>query len=170
MNTAGKLPKLLQGTREVVSDPRNLRAQLGHPRRYRGLCRAKVQHQRHQPLLDAIVQIAFDPAAGQVTGRHDPRTRRGKFPAALLQRLGHRVEAALQDADFGDATLWYPHTEIATGKAAGHGSDCTDWLDDCSCQIAGKQHDQQDRPCKTGCRSHDRATRNDVRALLAFRR
>src|SRR6187399_2244553 len=45
MDTAGKLPKLLQGTREVVSDPCDLRAQLGHPRRYRGLCRAEVQHQ-----------------------------------------------------------------------------------------------------------------------------
>ena len=42
--------------------------------RHRGLDRAQVQHQRHQPLLDAVVQVAFDLAAGLVTGRNESRT------------------------------------------------------------------------------------------------
>ena len=34
---------------------------------------AKLHHQRHELLLRAIVQVAFDPAAGLVGGGDDPR-------------------------------------------------------------------------------------------------
>ena len=119
-----------EGLSQAVGDLSKLRPRLGELGRHRGLSSAKVQHQRHQPLLDAVVQIAFDPAAGLVAGGDDPRTRSRKLTAALLQRLGHGVEASLQDANFGDAALWNPHAEVTMREPVGHGSSLSDRLDD----------------------------------------
>ena len=68
MDATRELPQIRQGTGQAVGDVGMLLPQL---RRHRGLDRAQVQHQRHQPLLDAVVQVAFDLAPGLVTGRND---------------------------------------------------------------------------------------------------
>ena len=60
-----------------------LRRQLAGLGWYRRLRRAQPQRQRDQPLLGAVVQVAFDPAAGVVGGGHDPRPRGGELGIQL---------------------------------------------------------------------------------------
>ena len=123
--------------------------QLGQLGRHRRLGGAQIQHQRHQPLLGTVVQVAFDPPAGLVAGGHDPRPRGGQLLAALLQRAGHGVEAALQHPDLADAALGHARPEVAAGEPAGHGGRPADRLHDRPGQVAGEQGDEQDRPAET---------------------
>ena len=52
------------------------RAKLAELGRHRGPCRARLQRQRNQRPLGAVVQILLDPSARLVGGGHDPRPRR----------------------------------------------------------------------------------------------
>jgi hypothetical protein len=64
-------------TRRVVGqvgfDLLQLRAELGERGRHRRAGHAKLQHERDQPLLSAIVQVPLDPPTRLVGGGDDPR-------------------------------------------------------------------------------------------------
>ena len=83
MDAAGDLPQLFQHARQPVGDARQLRGRARRAGRYRRLGAAQIQLERDQALLDAVVQIALDPAARLVGGGDDPRTRGHQLGAAL---------------------------------------------------------------------------------------
>ena len=60
---------------QARGDARHLFSQLSEVGRRQRFGRARVKRQRHQALLGAVVQIAFDAAALTISGRHDPFAR-----------------------------------------------------------------------------------------------
>ncbi len=148
MDAARQLPQLLQRAGQAVGDPGQLRPEFGLLGRHRRLGGPQVQHQRDQPLLGTVVQVAFDPPPGLVAGGHDPRPGGGQLLAALLQGAGHGVEAALQHPDLADAALRHARSEVAAGEPVGHGGRPADRLHDGPGQVAGEHGDEQDRPAK----------------------
>jgi hypothetical protein len=73
MNPSRQLPQVVQDAVQTLRRPRQLRSRLSRVGKLRGLRSSQLQHQRHQPLLDAVVQIALDPAAALIRGGDDPR-------------------------------------------------------------------------------------------------
>jgi len=86
VNPAGNRPHLVRYAREPLGDRRQLAVELAQFGRHRCLHCAQVQHQRHQLLLDAVVQITLDPPPGLVRGGHDPRAGGGQGGQALSVR------------------------------------------------------------------------------------
>ena len=59
-----------------------------------------VERQRDQPLLDAVVQIAFDAPSSLVAGTDDPRPRRDQLRArGLIRNCGRDEFGVLGNAD-----------------------------------------------------------------------
>ena len=78
MQAAGDLAQVSQYGFQPGGYVAQLRCQVSAPGRGCRLCGAQVQGEGDQSLLGAVVQVAFDTAAGGVSGRHDPRTRGGQ--------------------------------------------------------------------------------------------
>ena len=70
MDPAGDLPHVPQHVHQAIGHPREFPLQLRVRGRDRHLGRAHLQAERHQPLLQPVVQVAFDPPPGVVDGRH----------------------------------------------------------------------------------------------------
>ncbi len=68
MDAAGEFPDLVERVGQAVREACQLLLQLGLIRRHSFLGKAELQGQRHQTLLDAVVEVAFDPAPGLVGG------------------------------------------------------------------------------------------------------
>ena len=85
MQASGELPQLferqgelLAGTDQGRSSGRRIGVQLLQ-------CGPQGQRERHQALLCAVVEIALEAAALDVTGGDDPRSRRGELREPGLQ-------------------------------------------------------------------------------------
>jgi hypothetical protein len=130
VDAARQLPQLLQGAGEAVGHPGQLGPQLGPLGRHRRLGGPQIKHQRDQPLLGAIVQVALDPPARLVAGGHDAGPGGSQLLAALLKGAGHGVEAALQHPDLADALLGRARPEVAGRQPVGHGRRAADRLHD----------------------------------------
>jgi hypothetical protein len=170
VDAARQLAQLLKGAGQAVGDPGQLRPELGPLGRHGRLGGAEVQHQRDQPLLGAVVQVALDPPACLVTGGHDPCPRGGQLLAALLQGAGHGVEAALKDPDLPDAALGRAHREVAGREPVGHGRRPADRLHDGPGQVAGEQGDEQGRPAQADPGGDDGPLGGRVRVSFVGRR
>jgi hypothetical protein len=57
--------------------------QLAFLRRHLRLRHTELQHQRHKPLLSAVMQVTLDLATGLIARRDKPCARRGKLGIQL---------------------------------------------------------------------------------------
>ena len=71
MNAARQIAQLLKCAACLLDGAVESHPKLTRLRRHLRLCDPKLQRQRDQPLLGAVVQIAFDLAAGLIGGGND---------------------------------------------------------------------------------------------------
>ncbi len=83
VDAAGDLAQILDGPVEFARDPADLRPELGHPGRHRGLREAKLEAEGDEALLGPVVQVSLDPPPGLIRGGDDPRPRSRQLGAAL---------------------------------------------------------------------------------------
>jgi hypothetical protein len=72
MNAAGELTQIVECRQQRIGHPDKRGLQLGLIRGYRALGGPQFQHQSHQPLLGAVVQVTFDASPGLVRGGKNP--------------------------------------------------------------------------------------------------
>ena len=145
VDAAGGLPELVQRGGQTLRHPAEPGPQPGQVvGRRRSV--AQVEHQRHQPLLRAVVQVALDPPAFAVAGGDDPGPGGGQLLAVLAQRAGHRVEAVCQRPDLVSAAFRHPGTQVPAGEPARHGRRPADRSNDALRQVAREQDDERHRP------------------------
>ena len=83
MNAARQITQLFQRPAGLLDGMVESHPKLPRIRRHLGLRHTKLQRKRDKPLLGAVVQVAFDLAAGLIGGGDDPRARRGKLGIQL---------------------------------------------------------------------------------------
>ena len=72
MNAAGELAQLVERRQQRFGDPGHPGLQLRLVPGYGALGGPQFQHQGHQPLLGAVVQVTLDASPGLVGGCEDP--------------------------------------------------------------------------------------------------
>ena len=159
------MPRAISG--QAVRRARELCPQLREVCRRRALGCAQVQHQRHEPLLGPVVQVAFDPPPGMVGGGDDSRPGGRELGTAVLQRARHRVEAASQHADLAGTAPAQPRAEVSGGDPAGHGRGPSQRSHDRRGEVAGEQADEQDGSGQAGPGQDEGLRRLRVGAVLA---
>lgn len=112
-------------------------------RGYRALGGPQFQHQGHQVLLGAVMQVPFDASPGPVGGREDPGSRDGQFGMAVLQRVGHPVEAVLQRSDLAPAGFRHARRQVAVAESDGHGGCSPHRIHDRSDDVASEADDEE---------------------------
>ena len=93
MDAAGQLAQLLERVRELGAGPAEELSRGVGIARQPGLSEPQRKRERDEPLLRAVVQVAFEPPAFGVAGLDDARAR-----AAQLLLVG----GALGDVDAAD--------------------------------------------------------------------
>jgi hypothetical protein len=123
VDAAGDLPDVLQRIAQAVNHVAQFVLQRRVDVRHRGLGAADRQAERHQALLQPVVQIAFDPAPGVVGGCHRPGAGGGKprHPGQLHARPDSQlcVDAPDVGADRARRQRQVPR-DLAVGEAIGH--------------------------------------------------
>jgi hypothetical protein len=170
VDAARELAKVLHRGAEVGGELVQLGPQALLPGRHAGLDGPDLQAQRDELLLDAVVQVPLDAAAGVVGGGHHPRPRRGQLRAALLEGGRHAVEGALQRPDLAHPAGGHACPEVTAGQPARHRRGAQHRPHDRPLEVAGEPHDQRDRPAEPHRRRHHRPSGRPVRALLPLGR
>jgi len=123
VDAAGDLAQLVDHPVELVGDPADLHLEIGDVGRLGGLDQAQLEAQRDQSLLDAVMQIALNPAPGLVVVGGDPGPGRGELGAAVgvgdrgadeLSEIGHALFGAAGKRSPRVPTLIAPHRRLST--------------------------------------------------------